>query len=277
MDLDLNLIVFDEELKVRVQTDSNTIRDYFEAMETEDDVKKFPPPTVYFDGCRYWLADGHHRYRAVERRKFKKITVRVIDGTHDEAILAAVKLNMNHGLRFKEGDWEKIITLVVGKKQWASWTNRRLAEELHCGETTIRRYRPEHSVAPGGATEKRQGKDGKMYKARKNRKRKPKNASTNVQPTPAVQADEPVPPNLVATPPVSEEVVEPNLQPTPADETSDVLERFTERECLVEEKSIFMEISAITERINRYFDRAPEEHHDRFADRLRTCIRAMID
>ncbi len=166
-ELDLSLIVFDDELQVRLETDEATIQDYYEAMETEEDVKKFPPITVYFDGCRYWLSDGRHRYWAMKRRGYLKITVCVIDGSHDDALLAAVRLNTKNGLRFKDGDWEKIIPMIADKEQWKDWTNRRLAEELQCSYQTVRRYRSEDSVGTGVSTEKRRGKDGKMYKAKK--------------------------------------------------------------------------------------------------------------
>ncbi len=104
-ELELALIVTDDELKVRVEIDPRTAQDYYDAMETEEEMRKFPKPTVYFDGCRYWLADGQHRYWAAFRRGYKSMAVNVVEGSHDEAILAAVKLNLNHGLRFQEGDF----------------------------------------------------------------------------------------------------------------------------------------------------------------------------
>jgi len=191
-------------------------------METEEDVKKFPPLVVYFDGCRYWLADGHHRYWAIRRRGFKKVLVKVIDGTHDEAVLAAVKLNSKNGLRFNDGDWEKIIPLVTGKEQWSNWTNRRLAEELGCSEITIRRYRPEDSVATGVATEKRQGKDGKMYRVRKSKSA----ISKKTTPVPkTVDEKKPTPPSPVPA----------NSPPVPAETTTSKPEttQLTERQQVI--------------------------------------------
>ena len=177
--LDLDRIVCDPELKVRVEIDETTVDDYYDAMATEEDVKKFPEPVVYFDGWRYLLVDGYHRYLAVLRRQYKTITVEVIDGTKDEAILAAVRLNMKHGLRFKEGDWEKIITLVASKEQWRNWSNRKLADELHCSAMTVQRYRPEPSGVTPVTPEKRMGKDGKMYPIKMQKKTsKPETVAT---------------------------------------------------------------------------------------------------
>ena len=170
MKLKLSDIFIDPELKVRVETDEATAKEYYDVMETEEDLKKFPRPTVYFDGCRYMLVDGHHRYLAASWRKHETMEFIVIDGTRDEAILAAVKLNLTNGLRFNEGDWEKIVSVIASKEQWKDWSNRKLAEELKCSYKTVERYRPENSVGTAVPTEKRMGKDGKMYKAKKARK-----------------------------------------------------------------------------------------------------------
>ena len=195
--LELDLIVSDDELKVRFETDQQTIHDYYEAMETEEDVLKFPPSVVYFDGFRYWLADGHHRYWAIFRRGFKKVLVKVIDGTHDDAVLAAVKLNSKNGLRFNDDDWEKIIPLISQKEQWKHWSNRKLAAELNCSHSTVNKYRPENSVGSGLPTEKRQGKDGKMYRIRKSTsatsKKTPPASKTVAETESSVEVESPVP------------------------------------------------------------------------------------
>jgi len=269
-ELELDLIVSDDELKVRVEINQETVHDYYEAMATEEDVKKFPPPTVYFDGCRYWLADGHHRYWAAFRRGYKKMTVKVIDGSHDDAILAAVKLNAQNGLRFNDGDWEKIIPLISGKNQWKDWTNRRLAEELKCSEITIRRHRPENSVATGVATEKRQGKDGKMYKATKSKKPKTDSAPSAVT--------EPMPLDASATPgnpPPTAEALPVNTdvtQPRQDEKSHDAIV-----EAKAGEERIFEMLSTLAKRINEWFDSAPAELHENFDERLRKQIAAIIE
>ncbi len=258
-ELDLSLIVFDEELQVRLETDQETVQDYYEAMATEEEMKKFPPPTVYFDGCRYWLADGHHRYWAAFRRHYKKMIVKVIDGSHDDALLAAVKLNAQNGLRFHDGDWEKIIPLISSKDQWKDWTNRRLAEELGCGETTIRRYRYEDSVAPPDATEKRKGKDGKMYKAKKTGKPRSEKSRKKSDP-PAPQE-----PEHSTTPPTSEEILQfsppetivENHENSPSRE-----ERLAEADAL--RTRIHATISLLVTQLEEWFAIAPDDQHKDF-------------
>jgi hypothetical protein len=272
-ELETAQIVFDNELQVRYETNEEVAREYYEAMATEEDVKKFPPPTVYFDGCRYWLADGRHRYLAAYRRGYQKMLVKVLEGSHDDAILAAVKLNTQHGLRFNDDDWEKIISLIAGKEQWSDWSNRRLAEELGCCDATIRKYRPTESGACEHAPEKRRGKDGKMYPSKTNKKQKPKTASVE-SPSVTVTPNEPsrsetAPSN--DTPLVNEVVTPP---PDAAQHpTSD--NAFTEANAGKER--IFETLAVLEQQINEWFDLAPPELHEEFDNQLRQRITAMID
>ena len=257
-ELELSLIVFDKELQVRVENDQETIHDYYEAMETEEDVKKFPPPTVYFDGCHHWLADGHHRYWAAHRRGYQKMLVRVVNGSHDDAILAAVKLNSKNGLRFKDSDWEKIVPLITSKEQWKDWSNRKLAEELNCSYETIRRHRLDSGdtcVSP----EKRQGKDGKMYKVTK----KPTTVSGDTCVSTEKKSATPSPNETV---PVETDVTQPHRDEKPAPDNA-----------LAEAERIFDMVTTLEKQITQWFDSAPPEMHEDFAERLRKRIAAIID
>jgi hypothetical protein len=256
----LSQIVFDKELQVRVETDQTTVYEYAEAMATEEDVKRFPPPTVYFDGFRYWLADGHHRYWAADRCGYKTMTVKVIDGTHDDALLAAVKLNSKNGLRFNDDDWEKIIPLIAGKDQWKDWSNRRLADELQCSYKTVERHRPKSSGGTDVPPDKRRGKDGKLY---------PSTISKKVKPQPVTT--EPTPTSLTVT----ETAGEPAMQTDVAQPNHD--EQPTEDKAKVIEERIFEMLSLAADLITEWFDNAPSELHEAFAERVRKQIAAMID
>ena len=279
-ELEVAEIVFDDELQVRVETNQETIQEYYEAMETEEDVQKFPPPTVYFDGCRYWLADGRHRYWAAFRRGYQKMLVKVIDGSHDDAILSAVKLNSQHGLRFNDDDWEKIIPLITSKEQWKDWTNRRLAEELKCNEITIRRYRPENSVATGVATEKRVGKDGKMYKAKKDKKPKADSpepstvATTSNEPSTLIEtvtSDDPLTAVEMATsnePSVAVETAIPNEQPMVVEMKTTAADIAPPDSRLIEvnvkRTQIYDTISQLEIQMLEWLEIAPKEQHEDF-------------
>ena len=292
-ELEIAQIVFDDELQVRIETNQEMVQEYYAAMETEEDVKKFPPPTVYFDGCRHWLADGRHRYLAARGRGFEKMLVKVFDGSHDDAILAAVKLNAQHGLRFSDGDWEKIIPLITSKEQWKNWTNRRLAEELGCSEFAIRKYRPDESVAIENATEKRVGKDGKMYKAKKDKKPKadppkPETLSDTAPQSPPVAKETELSPSTPTT--TNDATVAKSEAVTETMQTAHAASLTTEFASMQEDtpavktiaeanaaKGLVIEtIELLASRINDWFDLAPAELTDEFAKELCQRIGELI-
>jgi len=258
-ELEVAQIIPDKELQVRYETNEDVARDYYEAMETEEDVKKFPPMTVYFDGCRHWLADGHHRYWAVHRRGYQKILVRVIDGSRNDAILAAVKLNSKNGLRFNDDDWEKIVPLIASKDQWSDWSNRRLADELGCSYETVRRHRP-GAGDTGVSPEKRMGKDGKLYPTTVSKKPK----ATSIEPssgTATMSSEPPVVESTTSTPDVAKQSATDNA--------------FAEAKA--GEERIFDLVATLEQQINEWIDSAPPELHAEFDNRLRKRIAEMIN
>jgi len=63
-----------------------------------------PPVVVFFDGKRYYLADGHHRLAAAIQAGCQEIRVDIRKGTREEAIRFACGANSAHGLRRTNGD-----------------------------------------------------------------------------------------------------------------------------------------------------------------------------
>ncbi|MCL2117959.1 MAG: hypothetical protein FWH27_05980 [Planctomycetaceae bacterium] len=160
-------LTFDPDLQIRVKINDETIALYAEQMATEDDMKAFPAVEIYYDGVKYWLADGHHRRAAAEKAGHGKIWAIVKSGTRADALWGAILGNSKQGFALTLEDRKRAIMLAT--QQWPDRTNRVIAEALGCSEQSVRRYRPETSVAPDGATdtERRAGKDGKQYKAKK--------------------------------------------------------------------------------------------------------------
>jgi len=133
---------------------------------------------------------------------------RVINGTRDDAILAAIRLNNQNGLRFNEDDWERIILLVAKHQEWKNWSNRKLAEELGCSAMTVQRHRS--SGVTGVTPEKRRGKDGKSYPAKQTR-RKPNEAKSKEKKQEEINVTKNAEP---ATEPRSAEESEPKITAT---------------------------------------------------------------
>jgi ParB-like chromosome segregation protein Spo0J len=155
----------DSDLQIRAKINKETISLYAEQMTTEDEMKKFPPVEVYYDGTNYWLADGHHRRAAAEKAGHSKVWAVVKNGTRDDALWGAILGNGKQGFGLTQEDRKRAILLAI--KRFPDKSNRIIAVAVGCSEQTVRRLRPETSTAPNGAVEERRtGKDGKSRPAK---------------------------------------------------------------------------------------------------------------
>jgi hypothetical protein len=156
----------DPDLQIRVKINAETISLYAEQMATEDEMKKFPAVEIYYDGTKYWLADGHHRCAAAEKAGYDKVWAVVKNGTRADALWGAILGNGKQGIGLTRADKQRAIILAI--VEWPDRSNVMLAEAIGCGESTIRRYREQHSTSPNGEddTRRRVGKDGKSRPAK---------------------------------------------------------------------------------------------------------------
>jgi len=196
-------LTFDPELQIRVRIDDERIVQYAECMTTEEEMQAFPPVEIFYDGLKYWLADGHHRRAAAEKAGHSKIWAIIKSGTHDDALWAAIIANGKQGFGLTREDKKRAIEIAV--KKWPKKSNRVLALAVGCDERTIRRIRENSSGAANAAPEKDEivvGKDGKSYPANQ-KKQSSKNSETleSSQPQETGEAD------LESTPEVPKPVV----------------------------------------------------------------------
>lgn len=96
------------DLYPRVLIDTNTVRNYYEAMRSGE---VFPPVVLTND---YVLIDGFHRVEASILLGRKEIDAVVIqnDLTKQEIFSLAVELNLRHGKRLTEKDIERVKSLI---------------------------------------------------------------------------------------------------------------------------------------------------------------------
>lgn len=180
-------LTFDPDLQVRVKINEETIALYAEQMASEDDMKKFPTVEIYYDGVKYWLADGHHRRAAAEKAGHDKVWATIKSGTRSDALWGAILGNGKQGFGLTRADKQRAIILAI--TEWPDRSNVMLAEAIGCGETTIRRYRDQFSGSPNGEPETRKGKDGKEYPSKQkstkttSTKESPKQEVPSVEPT----------------------------------------------------------------------------------------------
>ena len=106
----------------RAEIDQDLVSEYAECLD------KLPPVTVFFDGVKYWLADGFHRFHAHNRANLSEINCIVINGTQRDAILHSVGVNADHGKRRTNEDKRKAVLTLLKDEEWSKWSNRQIAK-----------------------------------------------------------------------------------------------------------------------------------------------------
>lgn len=114
----------DPRLQARATIDEGVVADYADAMEAG---AVFPPPSVFDDGERLLVVDGHHTIRAAEARKCATIEVRVTRGTLEDATLCAAGANARHGLRRTSADKRRAVAMVLASEDSGAWTDGKIA------------------------------------------------------------------------------------------------------------------------------------------------------
>src|SRR6056297_168594 len=145
-------------------TDPGVVSEYADTMHGNSHA--LPPITVYTqDGKTHWLVDGWHRYEAHVKLGHDTIVCDVIEGGHDDALLAAVKANADHGLRRSNEDKRLAVRTLLMHPEWGTWSDRVLADKAGTTHPTVKRVRD--SLEGAGQLEKfssRTGADGKTRK-----------------------------------------------------------------------------------------------------------------
>lgn len=129
----------DAGLQPRAELVSETVTEYAESMKAG---KPFPPPTVYYDGVSYWLADGFHRVAAALQAGIKSIHVEVKMGEKRDAKLFAAGANAEHGLKRSNADKRRAVLSLLSDEEWWAKSDDWVAAKCHVSSVyvgTIRR------------------------------------------------------------------------------------------------------------------------------------------
>lgn len=165
-EISLSEIKLDRGTQIRVAVSEETVQRYFDVMEDGKSRDKFPPILLFLDEAGdYWIADGFHRTTAAIRRKFKTIRAVVRQGTKADAIWEAAKANGRNGLQMGQSDIRRTVELIVAA--WPQKSNREIADAIGCSHMTVQRLRPNLADGTNVPPEKRVGKDGKSYRAKR--------------------------------------------------------------------------------------------------------------
>jgi len=120
--------------QARAGLDEETITNYALAMQAG---AQFPLIVVFHDGANHWLADGFHRVKAAERIGRAAMRADVQSGTQRDAILYAMGANDTHGLPRRRDDLHRSIARMLADEEWKTWSDRRIAEQVHCDHKTV--------------------------------------------------------------------------------------------------------------------------------------------
>lgn len=158
----MSAIHADELIMVRSVINQEVVEAYAEHMENGG-FSEFPPIDVFdVKGDGYLLADGWHRFRAMEKCGFDTTDVIVHRGNRDDALLFAIKANKAHGLRRTNADKRKSVELAC--LRWPALSSRSLAELCGVHHDLVQDVR---NLADSGTSGKITGKDGKSYPAKR--------------------------------------------------------------------------------------------------------------
>jgi len=110
--LSLDLLVLDSDTQARVSISDDTVDSYAEVVE-ESNEWPFPAIDVFFDGSKYYIADGFHRYLTAQRLKRSSIPCLVHKGTAKEAKIFGMTANDQHGLRMSREDKRSCVQWLI--------------------------------------------------------------------------------------------------------------------------------------------------------------------
>ncbi|MEI8372581.1 MAG: ParB/RepB/Spo0J family partition protein [Planctomycetota bacterium] len=153
------------DVQPRVETDSNTVKEYAERLVAGD---KLPPVVVFFDGETYWLAEGFHRLAALKKAGTKQIDCIVIDGTKADAQWHALQSNITHGLRRSVEDKQRAVVMALKHPNGAKMSDRQIAELVGVSPTMVGQHRKKvEPTVQNGQSKKRVGRDGRKIETAK--------------------------------------------------------------------------------------------------------------
>ena len=138
--LSVKLIKQDSALQPRAKMDTGVIDDYTNSMKAG---ASFPPVVVYKVGEDYLLADGYHRFMAVQGAGFTKILADVRIGTTRDAILCSVGVNATHGLQRTNEDKRRAVLILLRDKGWSVWSNGQIAKACNVSDDLVRTVKAE--------------------------------------------------------------------------------------------------------------------------------------
>ena len=161
--LPISKLRVDGKTQPRVETDVTVVEEYAAAYTRGDTL---PLPVVYFDGERYWLADGFHRRMGDIDAGLKKLRCEVHEGTVEDAQWYSYSANQTHGLRRSNADKARAVKAALHHPHGAEKSDRQIAEHVGVDHKTVGKFRTKLTgEVPQSTT--RTGRDGRTINTAK--------------------------------------------------------------------------------------------------------------
>jgi uncharacterized ParB-like nuclease family protein len=145
--------------QTRVETNDDAINSYADEMAAG---AVFPPITVFYDGSKYWLADGFHRFLAAQRNEIPTISAEVHEGSRTDALRYALGANSTNGIYRSNADKRNAVEIAL--EEWPNMSNSVIAETCRVSADLVRRNRTAMEKMERISPQDRvTGKDGKQY------------------------------------------------------------------------------------------------------------------
>ena len=96
--------------QARASTNDDAIDSYVESIQGG---QSFPPVEIYFDGTKYWLADGFHRLLAYKRAGKTEVHSKIFKGSRKDALLHALGANSRNSLYRSNADKRNAVEIAL--------------------------------------------------------------------------------------------------------------------------------------------------------------------
>lgn len=121
----LNQLTIDGGTQSRVKIIQEAVDEYAESLKNG---ARFPPVLAYYDGIKYYLTDGYHRYFAHQKAGLRDIEVTVVNGTLRDAILRSYSVNAENGRHRTNEDKRNAVQSMLNDFEWQFWNDTEIAK-----------------------------------------------------------------------------------------------------------------------------------------------------
>lgn len=129
----INTISVDPTLQIRVDFDSNVVKEYASIVADRD----MDPVTLFDTGKALLLADGAHRRAAYLKVGKTEIPATTVKGTHSDALRYSIQKNCRHGIKVTNQDKRRAASLAVLDNELAKLPDAEIGELIGVSGTLV--------------------------------------------------------------------------------------------------------------------------------------------